>query len=193
MKKILTIIIFGLFLLPLKAQERRFRAAAVGGLNLVQLDGDGLLGFHHFKLQGGLKVYTKLSERWEFGAGILFTQHGSKRAAVDNVPVFKQIDMNMVEVPVLMHFHEWKFIVNGGVSYARLINYRIINYKNEEVTEDYAFNPTMFSIILGATLNINEHFGVDLRWSKSLNSLYRLENGTKMKSRVFAIRGMYFF
>ncbi len=181
------------FILQNGLGQRRFRAAAVGGINLVQLDGDGLFGFHQAKLQGGLKVYTRLSERWEFGVGILYTQHGSKRAVVDFPSEFNKIDLNMVEVPILFHFHEWKFLVNGGFSYSRLINYHILSDKDEDVTADYQFEPTIFSIILGVTLNINEHFGVDLRWSKSLNSLYTREDNLKMITRVFAIRGMYFF
>lgn len=193
MHKTLWVLITCLFFVVQEGQSQRFRAAATGGLNLVQLDGDGLLGFHQVKFQAGLKVYTKLSERWEFGVGLLYSQQGSKRTATDFLSEFNKIDLNMVEVPLLFHFHEWKFLVNGGVSYARLINYTILNNKDEDATDLYDFEPTIFSIILGVTLNINEHFGVDLRWSKSLNSLYTNEHNIKMLSRVFAIRGMYFF
>lgn len=193
MNKTIGILVFFSFFFIQKSEGQRFRGAVVAGLNLVQLDGDGLLGFHQAKFQGGIQVYTKLAERWELGVGILYNQQGSKRTATDFPSEFNKIDLNMVEVPVLFHFHEWKFLVNGGFSYSRLINYHILNNKEENVTADYEFNPTLFSILLGVTLNINEHFGVDLQWSKSLNSLYTREDKLEMHSRAVALRGIYFF
>ncbi len=173
--------------------QQRFKAAAVVGANFNQVDGDDLIGFHHLGLQGGLKVYTIFTERWEMGLSILYTQQGSKASADDFSLNYDKLQFNMVEVPVLLHFNEWKFKLGTGFSYARMINYKVIDVTGADISAFQDYNSNIFSFIVETSLLVNENLSFNLRWSKSLSNFQANSDNGRFFSRVIGLRAMYHF
>jgi hypothetical protein len=173
--------------------QQRFKAAAVIGANFNQVDGDDLIGFHHLGFQGGLKVYTIFTERWEMGLSILYTQQGSKASSDDFSGNYDKLLFNMVEVPVLLHFNEWKFKLGTGFSYARLINYEVIDVTGTDISALQDYNSNIFSFIVETSVMANDHLSFNLRWSRSLSNFQANPDNGKFFSRVIGLRALYLF
>ena len=194
-KSSLAIILIGLWCLPINAQsykqDRRFKAALMFGTTLSQIDGDKHSGYDKGGLQTGLRGITILTDELELSFELLFTQKGSKS---QNVSITSQrlgsrkplnMRLNYMEVPILLNyrfekldknFYKWE--LHGGLSYARLLNYKIEESRGNainkiifsELAEEFVQND--ISIILGGKLNFSPHFGIALRHSLSLNKFY---------------------
>lgn len=183
--------------------ERRFEAGVVAGLNISQVDGDKLRGFYKFGLQAGIKADAVLSDRWKVGIELLFSQQGARKSDFD-VPSseldVENIQFNMVEAPVLVHFRDWKLQVTAGGSYGNIINYSVTEITGEDGTETHAITQDIFSVILGGSFYFTENWVLDIRWSRWLNSPYSDELAEANEQtlvpwigRTITIRGCYVF
>lgn len=176
-----------------QAQAQRFKAGLIGGVNLAQLDGDKLTGFNKIGFNAGARVSAVLHERWQLSIEMLYAQQGSSRTKDDDLSsIYDKIRLNFVEVPVMINFLEWKFHVSAGFSYARLINFEVIDYTGTDTSDLQNFNSNIFSGILGATYYFNEHIGLNVRWSKYFNDLSG-EGDNQLIGRIIGIRGIYMF
>lgn len=172
---------------------QRFKAGLIGGVNLAQLDGDKLTGFNKIGFNAGARVSAVLHERWQLSIEMLFAQQGSSRTKTDDLSsVYDKIHLNFVEVPVMINFLEWKFHVSAGFSYARLMNFEVIDVVGTDVSDLQNFNADIFSGILGVTYYFNDHIGLNVRWSKYFNDMAG-ENDNQLIGRVIGIRGIYMF
>lgn len=177
-----------------EADAQRFKGGLVAGINLSQLDGDRLAGFNHIGVNAGGRVAAILSDRWQLSMELLFSQQGSKRTLNDDPgAVFEKIDLNMVEVPVMINFLEWKFHVSAGVSYGRLINFKAEDVFGEDVSDTQSFNENLFLAIVSATFYFDEHFGLNVGWSRALNNLQAEGGAGRLISRNVIVRGVYMF
>lgn len=181
--------------------QQRFKAGAVIGVNASQIDGDRSAGYTKLGLVGGLQGIAILTEKTELGLQILYSQRGSQSAFNQNNANFPfKIRINYIEVPVLYTYKDWLFEgkdgdyykvhIHGGLSYGRLFETEI---EDESLTSPLVqlgdeFNEDDISIVLGATYFANEHFGFTVRWSRSLNLLYRNES-TNLNAR--SMRGKF--
>jgi len=205
--RLFLMIVAGLFFLGLQAQElgpeRRFEAGVVAGLNISQIDGDKLRGFYKFGFQAGIKADAVLSDRWKVGIEILFSQQGARQSRFD-VPSseldVKEIQFNMVEAPVLVHFRDWKLQLTAGGSYGNIINYSVTEITGEDGTEAHPLSQDVFSLILGGSFYFTESWVLDVRWSRWLNSPYSdelAEANTQTLipwiGRTITVRGCYLF
>lgn len=183
--------------------ERRFQAGVVLGLNASQIDGDKLRGFYKFGVQTGIKADAVLSDRWKIGIEILFSQQGARQSKFD-VPSseldVQEIQFNMVEAPVLVHFRDWKLQVTAGGSYGNIINYSVTEVTGEDGTEAHPLSQDVFSVILGGSFYFTESWVLDVRWSRWLNSPYSDELATANEQtlvpwigRTITVRGCYLF
>lgn len=181
--------------------ERRFEGGLIAGFNITQIDGDLLYGFHKIGLNVGGKVDVVLSERWRAGIEFLFVQHGASRSRLDNTSsVYDDIKLNMVEVPLMAHFRDWKMQASAGVSYGRIFNSEIIDITGEDITETIQLSEDVFSIILGGGFHFTENWFLDIRWSRWLNNIRQDEiipiqggESGKFIGRSIIIRGIYTF
>ena len=207
MKHIL-LLIFALTACALHAQntgpERRFEAGLVAGFNLSQVNGDLLYGFNKIGLNVGGRVDAILAENWRLSLEMLYTQQGASRNKLDNpASAFDKIRLNFVEAPVMLHFQDWKIQASAGLSYGRLINYEIIDYTGEDATEQIPLRENLFSAVLGGTFFFDEHFGLNILWSKWINNLrvsdpdepipFPNQESGKFIGQTFTIRGIYMF
>jgi len=175
-------------------QAQRFQGGITAGFNMSQLDGDRLAGYNQIGLVGGLRASALLADKWNLTLELLYSQSGSNRSRSDDPSsIYDNIRLNMVEAPVFVSFTDWKFRVYLGGSYSRLINYKVIDAVGEDITDIQTFNPDLFSLVLGATFHFSESFGLDVRWSKHLNSLQADAGDGRILGRHVSIRGIYLF
>jgi len=195
MQKGLLFIVLLFFALGLNAQEipeQRFEAGLIAGFNMSQLDGDDLIGFHKIGINTGGRVSARLSKRLRLNMEMLFSQQGSSYATTDNpsAPIDK-IKLNFVEAPVFLSYEEWRFHAYTGASYGRLFDYYVEEITGADVTDITEYTPDIFTFFIGTTFYFNEKWGLDIRWSKYLNSL-RAEVGSEaLLGRTISIRGIY--
>lgn len=179
--------------LGLQAQNR-FKASGVVGLNLSQIDGDLLNGFDQPGLHAGMHVSAILSERWELGMELLYNQQGSRRNVYSNSQsIYDNIRLNVVEAPVQILFNEWKFQLGAGFSYARIINAKVIDVSGADITEQQNFRDDLINVVLGGTFNFSERWGLNVRWSRSLNNLRQNKADGLFVARSLGIRAVYYF
>lgn len=173
--------------------DRTFRASALAGLNLSQIDGDDLLGFHQPGFNGGLRVVAMLSDKWRVGPEILYSQQGAKRNRNSiNISDFRSFRLNAVEIPLMVYYKDWRLTAEAGVSYQRLINFQVTDSAGEDITAETPFNEDLFALKLGVTIYFTPKVGFNFRWSKHLNTL--LENDApRLKGRTISLRAVYTF
>ena len=79
-------LIIALFLFNFSsAQEQRFNAGLVVGLNASQIDGDQLAGFDKLGLTAWVRGIAKLGETIDMNIEFLYSERGSKPDAFDAV------------------------------------------------------------------------------------------------------------
>ena len=187
----LILLILASFLKTACAQQT-FKASIVAGPTLAQLDGDRLVGYNKFGIQTGMRVKVDWNERWANSLELLFSQEGSSRTLNDDLSaVFDKIKLNFVEVPVMMHFSDWKFELGAGLSYARLMNYKVVDITGEDVTNTQLYSDAIYSLVLGVSFHFNDRTSLNVRWSKYLNDLQADPAAGKMIGRVVSVRGLY--
>ncbi len=205
-----------LFLQSVYSQER-FRAGAMLGFNLSQIDGDNFSGYDKMGISGGLRVATVLNDRLDFMVEMLYTQTGSllrdDGRPLDFTSKIKpvHIRLNFVEVPLMINHHFkqierdfFRYEFFAGASFARLISTKISEEPSVSarapnyglLEED--FNRNQVAIIFGLKLNFNDNFGMALRHTIAANRLYlnEMADGNQlfqMRSYFFSLHAMYMF
>ena len=175
--------------------QRRFVAAPIVGFNMSQIDGDDLFGYRKIGFAGGARVSAILHPRWRLALEIQFAQQGSRRGSNEagGGTGLDKVQLNMVEVPFMVQFLEWKFQVNGGISYARLINYTITDIFGADVTDQFEFRDDLIFVTGGVSFLFTDQFGLDLRLARALSNLRAEEGAGTFISRNIMIRALYEF
>lgn len=188
------ILIFLLCFPAEKVSAQRFRGGVVAGINLSQIDGDRLGGFNQIGLNAGGRVAAILSERWQLSMELLFSQQGSNRTLNDDPgATYEKIRLNLVEVPVMINFLEWKFHVSAGLSYGRIINFKAEDVYGEDVSDTQNYRSNLLFAIVSATYYFTDQIGLNLGWSKSLNNIQADSGNGTYLGRNIQIRGIYLF
>ncbi len=178
--------------LSLCAQNGTFEATLLAGVNLSQIDGDRLAGFNQPGLNAGMRVNALLSDRWEAGIELNYSQQGSNYSNNDDPSaVIENLRLNFIEAPVLLYFNEWKFKVHAGLIYSRLINYKAEDIVGNDITDNYDFNNNVLSVGLGAAYQFDEIWGLEARWSKFLTNLQADSGAGTFLGRSLTFRMTY--
>ena len=203
-------IFFGFILssLQLDAQEQRFKAQVIAGLNASQLDGDRSAGYNKLGFVGGLSGVILLAPKIDVNIELLYSQRGSRSSLVPDNSVFPfKIIADFIEVAALFNYKDWldssgdyyKFHFHGGFSYGRLIRSEAEDEtagSNLEVAAQN-FNKNDASFMLGATFFTGPHLGFTFRWSTSIGPLYFNDsqniNVPSLRSYLISFRTVYMF
>jgi hypothetical protein len=179
---------------PLHAQ--RFKAGVVAGVNLSQIDGDRLDGYNRLGISAGAKVAAMLTDtgRWQLSMELLYSQRGSNQTVTDDpASIYDNIRLNTVEVPVMLHFKDWKFLFSAGFIYNRLINYSVTDRTGIDITDDQTYDPNMFSFALASTFFFTKNLGLNIRWSRSITDIQADNRDSSFIDRTVAVRAVYMF
>jgi len=179
--------------------ERRFKGGLIVGLNLSQIDGDFLAGYNKPGVNAGITATAVLTQRWEIGIELLYSQKGASRTLTDQFRAVQgfsfpldKIRLNYVEAPVLIHFYDWKFRVSTGFSYARLLSFEIIDFEGESVANVEDIRQGNFTFLIGADYFFKENWSIGIRWSRESDILARGIEGD-FRGRSLSIRSNYLF
>lgn len=188
---ILLLLLVGFGTLP----AQTFQGSIVAGMNISQIDGDALFGFHQPGVNAGVRVVAVLNDRWRVGPEILFSQQGAQRPNNSgNISIYDRFRLNTLEVPLMAYYKDWRITAEGGFSYQRLIDYEVISDGGEDVTAVTPLQDNLFAIKLGATIYFSPNWGLNVRWSKHLLDI-DVDNGinTSFKGRTVSVRAVYTF
>lgn len=199
MKYFILVFLMLVLLLSGTLHAQRFQAGLVGGINMAQIDGDELAGFNKLGFMGGIKASAKLSDRWQAGIELLFSQQGAARSTKDPfLTVYDNIRLNAVEAPVLITFSEWKLQLSSGLSYSRLINHRIRDISGSDASDNYRIAAGSLNFLLGGAYYFDPQWGIDVRWTRGLtvrNVSSTIGGGQvdQFLSYFITVRGIYLF
>ena len=203
MKLYLTIFFALVFSLPLLAQEDYdpnekppfVRAAIIAGMNVSQVDGDGIAGFRKFGANGGAAAYVNIHKGFNASFEILYSMRGAKRGRNQDSRL-ESITLDYIEVPFMLHYNDRdKAIFGAGVSWNTLVR---SGAKGLTPSEEISAKRASLDFVGGVTFLIKKRYGINLRYSYSLTSignytstLSTLEGG-KLRNNVVGVRFMYF-
>jgi len=175
---IILIILFSGF--QLKAQI--IKGEAIVGLNLTQVDGDEVFGFHKFgaNLGAGVMIPFGKKGKWDVSIETLFTQKGSSQKpryndSLSNGEVITgeyKLRLNYVEVPVLVMFTDKELIsVGAGFSWGRLVGAK--EWEHGQRIDSTTWNsgtykPNDFSILGDIRIRLWQALKLNLRYQYSL-------------------------
>ncbi len=195
---IVKIIIITIFLLsntiPSSAQSF-FKGGIVAGFNGSQIDGDQVAGYHKFGLSAGLKVEFPLSSVLDMDIEFLFSQRGSRSSIIPGqFEDLQRIHLNYAELPIIIKWNDWwieseayyKVNIQAGFSAARLISSNS-NLSPNAISGE--FNNYDFSALVGVGFAFTKKWGIGLRFTRSLNTLYKQE--TNNQAKIKALLGYF--
>lgn len=183
--------------------EGRFTATVVAGMNISQIDGDAVAGYNKIGLNAGVRGGVRLGRKVELATEILFSQKGSATGTGSFNPF--TIHLDYVEVPVLIYYKDWdvedangntfqRMMFGAGLSYSRLLNINVKNNGGLDL-DNFARNDLM--VMLDANVFITKNFGLNVRWARSLATIYNDnpdgEQPDYVINRSIIIRALYKF
>lgn len=178
---------------------RTFRLGLVAGINAAQVDGDDLAGYNKLGLLVGGRVTYRTSENWMPSMGIFYSQKGSRSELVLSGNFFEtHYQLDYIEVPVMMNFMDGGVRISGGLSYARLIDLDIMIDDIVETDDRLPYyRENELNVVLGFGYFIDEHWGFDFRWTRSLYSIADLSVGNVINkpqvNKLLSFRTIYHF
>jgi len=150
-----------------------FRAGVILGVNASQVDGDDYAGFDKLGPNLGLGVNFDISDRWEAGMELLWSQRGSRADVFTGTD--QKIVLNYIEIPLCIAYKDWliddyyKVRFEAGLSYGRLINQKVTIVGFTTELDD--INENNFSYILGAKFFSSPKTAFGFRFTSSINNL----------------------
>lgn len=193
MRKILPLLF--LLIVADKLPAQTFQASVIGGMNISQIDGDDLFGFHKIGLNSGIRVVAVLNDRWRVGPEILFSQQGALRPNSSfNFSPFSRFQLNTLEVPLMVYYKDWRLTAEAGFSYQRLFSYEIDDFQGEDMTSQFTLKDNLVAFNAGVTFHVSENFGINFRWSKHVIDL-DINNAinTSLRGRTISLRALWIF
>lgn len=191
----LLLLLMGTF--PISGQ--RFGAAAVGGVNASQIDGDGLAGFDKAGLTAGIKAEVYLESAFQLNVEFLFTQRGSKPDIfTPELDPDIKILLNYAEIPVYVSLGDWwqeegeyhKVSAHAGISYGRLITARTFDYTNpaEQNLDNLVpfFNDNDLSWLIGASYRMTKTWGLMARYTRGITPLLNPQKHNLLNERLLS-------
>ncbi len=185
------------FLICLKVQAQRFGGSAVVGLNLSQIDGDGLAGYDKAGLTGGIKLDYAVSKKSDLILEFLYSQRGSAPDSYDD-PNFDKIKLTYLEIPLLITLKDWyiegenyhKVWAEGGFSYSYLFS---ATSENPFVGNIEEFKDYDISYILGVGLRFTKNWAATLRYTRGMVRIYEALDVESFISYFITLRAEYKF
>lgn len=125
MKRLLIIIVFALFSIPVQAQ--RINAYISAGTITSQVEGDELKGFGHWGLHGGVGAWIKLDDNntWALTVETDYSCRGIGNHSQSSENYYNiNLDLHYVDIPVTVFFRDpfGGLQIGAGLVYSRLVS-----------------------------------------------------------------------
>lgn len=187
-----------------ETQAQTFQAGIIAGVNLSQLNGDDLAGFNQIGLNFGGRVVVDFGEKWRWNLDILLSQKGSNKGKDDSpsTPI-DTYRLNYAEVPFMVSYKDWlddsgdtefyKMHFTTGFSVGRLVDFKVVDFVGQDISDLQDFKRTAVDLIIGATYYINEHIGINGQYSFALLDVRAIKEQQSLAGRTLTFRGIYMF
>lgn len=161
-------------------EEKVFTGGLILGANFTQVDGDDYYGYHKIGLNTGAFVYAHFNKVWGASMDLLFSQKGSRGAAVSEYPgVGPAVDkyfikLNYIEVPVTLHAIVCKFDFEAGLSYARLMSSDEYAIAAQSIVIDpdaNRFNTSDINYVFGVRHDVYKRLALNFRFQYSVTPM----------------------
>jgi hypothetical protein len=156
-----------------QAQQARFKAGVVAGLNFSELTGK--TSADYYGLNVGILGTARLSKHTQAGLEFLFSQNG-EYILPEFYPELEYgtIWLNHIEIPFHLdwligvfekdQFYDWN--LNIGVAYTKLIGYRVEDLNKVDVTDQIIYeNKEAYLLQAGTTYHFTKNIGLNLKAS----------------------------
>lgn len=157
--------------------NNRFGLHMTVGLNLSQLDGDGIRGYNKPGLFAGMQVSRSWGRVWEWQTGLAYSEQGSQSRFLALKGNDARIGLRYMVIPLEIHFKDWQQVSGYykirfllAVNYSRLFDYVISNPASYWPLNNFAENDLSWSA--GFLYQLNKHWSIGLRYSRSFTYLY---------------------
>jgi len=157
-------LLFFFLLSPFFASAQRFIGGLTAGINLTQVDGDQVFGYHKVGFNGGpfVKLMIDKKQRFSVTIELLYSQKGAAKKypgpnrieynhALNDTTLydtrytgfdkkfFYKLRTDYLEIPLLFHYDDprSKISVGVGIAWSRLVYIK-------ETLHDYTVNDTLF-------------------------------------------------
>ena len=204
---ILFILVTSVHLYSQRKDVQVFSATAIVGMNASQIDGDATAGYNKIGLNVGAKAAIYLAEKWEIDFEILYSQQGSQSTLVKGIPRRYYCHLDYIEVPLLVHFKDWKvtnsdnnsfhrFYFGAGASYNRLMGGKVLNdgilefQGLESLTNQGKFLKNHFYLIGDINFFFTKNWGVNLRYQRAPMNI---RTNTYFNPYMIVFRALYRF
>lgn len=174
--RVLSILII-LLAIPAVMNAQLIQGALMGGLNLTQVDGDEVYGFHKAGATIGASAIIPFSKKWSVSIETNYTQKGSYQEPQynDSLTYEYKLQLDYVEVPVLVHFTDKeRLTVGAGFSWGRLVDVKEYEHGYRVETTSLLEGPydrDDFSILADLKFRLYHRFHFNVRYSYSLSHI----------------------
>ena len=178
MKKIIFIVFIFLSIVSKTKAQQRFQAGLKVGLSTTQVAGDTYSGYNKVGFDGGAFVTGKLSEKWSAQFEIIYIQKGSKHNPNPDKGDFSfyLLQLDYIEVPVLLQYHQKKFTFEAGPGFGYLVKERETNDMGD-ITGIRPFYTTEASFNLGISYTIYKNWGINWKYCNSFLAIRKHASG----------------
>ena len=154
---------------------QRFLGAVMGGMNLSQVDGDEVYGYHRVGGHLGAAAILPIN-KWDITLETVFNQKGAyqKQQYVDSVRQLNgkyDLRLNYIEIPLMAHYTDRNIITAGaGFSYGRLVSSKEIEHDGWQppYSDSVAFNKNDFNVLVDVQLRVYKRLKFNIRFAYSL-------------------------
>ncbi len=167
---------------PFGLKAQIIKGEAVLGMNLTQVDGDEVYGFHKFGLNvgGGVLIPFDKKGKWDVSMELLYTQKGSYQGpqyndvdSLGNVLTGEyKLKLNYVEIPVLVMFTDKEKVSFGaGFAYGQLIGVKEWEHGNlvdSTTLNSGTYKKYDFSILADFRVRLWKGLKLNVRYEYSL-------------------------
>ncbi len=169
------LLVFTVILFAFSAKAQIFRANAIVGMNVSQVNGDETYGFKKFGLNVGGGVEMPLGKNFLTSFEILYSQKGAYQKAFrpdSAIDGMYRLKLNYAEIPILIHYTDHKAAAIGlGFAWGRLVGTPIETeqrYTRDFEDLDTVYRKNEFSIIGDGKLRLYKNLKLNVRYQYSL-------------------------
>ncbi len=159
--------------------DREIKGILIGGVNLTQVDGDQVYGFHKAGINAGFGGMLPLGHRFSLSVEVLYDEKGAFQKIPNSTAdsgkqlPYYSLKWNYLTAPIMVHFEDrstWTFGL--GFSWGRMISFK---EKEWNVDKPWTRPDTItyktkndFSVIADIRFRVWKHLKFNIRYSYSM-------------------------
>jgi hypothetical protein len=149
---------------------KMFRGYIAAGLNVSQIEGDGMGGYTKLGANAGVGTFIMYTPKFSNSVEIGYSMRGAQSKFTNNNPfTFQRYSTDYIQMPVLFNYHNEKFgVFGGGFTPGLLV--RTNFYNPVSGFSELNMKPWDLSMTLSYTYIFAEKFAANLNFNYSLSN-----------------------